>query len=186
MANDGQFLFSFLLGEIKEWISFLPIGYGNVNLFKEISMYYLEIELTKGQREWWQTVNSRFDHGKKENEARDDSKNVALRNAILILEDEFKCKKDKKEELIVFDVELEKNQFCKKEDNYKKHTELISKIENKANSIGYIYHRLLDIKRSDMLDIIFKKIETCEKEAYVRILNKFLLEVLKEEVEHEK
>ncbi len=144
-------------------------------------MDYLDISYEEKQETWWNCVNDEFDHGERENKAIDNSKEVAHKNAILILEDEFIFKKYQKFELIVFDMGLEEVQLTKvskSDDNYKKHIKLTFQIENKEKAITYIHYKLLGIRASGMLKTVFNKMLTKERKEYISILNKFLLDIL--------
>ncbi len=149
-------------------------------LIKEQKMNYLKLEITEDQKGWLEAITSIFSHGEREDKARDDSKKVAHKNAILILEDEFKCEKDKKLELIVFDMEMVESQMVEVSSTHisnKIFVELECKVENKEHAITYICHRLKQMEDDKkVVKYIVEKMDI-----YSNILNKLLLEVLKEE-----
>jgi len=144
-------------------------------------MNYLKLEPTAMSEGWYEVITSRMSRGSKEDKARDDSREVAHRNAILILKDEFMCEKDKKSELIVFDMELEEGQIKRIVNN----TEIIRlqfKAENMNNSITYI-HKLLKNLIRDNKNIENINIKNATDKNYMsRILNKCLLNILEEDI----
>ncbi len=183
-------------------------------------MNYLNLELDERQKSWYKACTDRFDHGDTENKAIEDSMKVAHGNAISILEDEFKKREERKDELIIFDIEITKEQVeaLPKTDNAnKKFMELKSKIKNREHSIVYIHYRLLDIidgrfvnfeqfgklrsalesnkdingvvfesfgENKNINDVLFDNLgmnKSITEKALYRILNKFLLNILKEE-----
>ncbi len=146
-------------------------------------MNYFNLELTLTQKKF---IDEMKMLKKKTNPTVENLKEVAHRNAILILEDEFRCEKEKKSELIVLDMELEDLQEKAVESHDvkkdKKMVELLLKMENQEKAIAYSHMMLRNIfnSSSEQYQSIIKLYRQ-DEEGLTRILNKYLLDILEEE-----
>lgn len=151
-------------------------------------MDYLKLELNERQNMRNRAIHPFRVSSQEEADEIDIIIEITRNNAILVLEDELKEKNDKKLELIIFDMEMDEFQIKKASRNsvHKMSEELERKIECREYAIAYICYRLHGMNEEystvqKMLKGLLMNENTIDDKAISRILNKFLLDKLKEE-----